>query len=213
VSARKKDPLQPTGVLTPRERVWQSVRKFGMTKTYTSLQVEDGCKPKVSHEIVADYLRDLRKAGYLEIVGNVEIKGAGNRHEPPIYKTVKTDFEAPRITKGGKKALQGLGRLAMWRAMRSLKRFEVRDIVRAASHPQAPVSEITARHYIRALRDAGYLTTLREATRVLPGQYTLSRYTGRLPPALTRRKVVVDRNTGEFPYQEPVQEVVDGLDD
>jgi hypothetical protein len=213
VTQRKKGLLQPTGMLTPRERVWQSVRSFGMTKTFTTLQVEDGCSPPVRYDVVSQYLRELQKAGYLQLVERVQDKSAGNRFPAPVYKTIKTDFEAPRVTLGGKQALQGLGRLAMWRAMRSIKRFDFRDIARAASHPEVTVSETTARLYIYALHTAGYLTQLRAPTRQLPGLYTLTRYTGRHAPALTRRKVVVDRNTGEFPWQETAQEVVDGLDD
>lgn len=213
MTQRKKALLQPTGTLTPRERVWQSVRSFGMAKTFTALQVEDGCSPTVRYERVSDYLRALHQAGYLQLVERVQDKSAGNRFATPVYKTIKTDFEAPRVTGDGKQAMQGLGRLAMWRAMRSIKRFDFRDIARAASHPEMTVSETTARLYIYALHQAGYLKQLRVPTRQLPGLYTLVRYTGRNAPALTRRKVVVDRNTGEFPWQETTQEVVDGLDE
>lgn len=213
MTQRKKALLQPTGVLTPRERVWQSVRSFGLDKTFTPLQVEAGCNPLVRYEVVVQYLRDLHQAGYLQLVEKVQDKTAGNRYPTPVYQTIKTDFEAPRASRGGKQALQGLGRLAMWRAMRSIKRFDFRDVARAASHPELPVSERTAQLYVNALAQAGYLTQLRAPTRQVPGLYMLSRYTGRHAPAITRRKVVVDRNTGEFPWQETTQEVVDGLDD
>lgn len=212
MTQRKKTMLQPAGILTPRERVWQSVRSFGLDKPYTPLQIEDGCTPTVRYEVIVQYLRELHQAGYLELVKRIKDAGAGNRFPTPVYKTLKTDFEAPRASLGGKQAMQGLGRLAMWRAMRSIKRFDFRDIARAASHPELTVSERTAQLYVNSLAHAGYLTTLREPTRQVPGLYTLTRYTGRHAPAITRRKVVVDRNTGEFPWQETTQEVVDGLD-
>jgi hypothetical protein len=52
---------------------------------------------------------------------------------------------------------------------------------------------------------------VREAKPGVPARYRLVRDTGAHAPAITRRKVVFDRNLGEFSYQESEQEVCDGL--
>lgn len=209
----RKPSIEMTGMLTPRERVWQSVRKFGMRQHFSALMVEDGCLPTVPFQTVNAYLRALKDAGYLELVERVKPETpAGSRFEAPIYKLVNTAFEAPRVSLYGRQARQGLGVLAMWRCMKVLKSFDYRDLARAASHPTLIVAEQTAQKYVNALARAGYLTTLRAPTRLLPGRYRLTRNTGHHAPAITRIKCVFDRNLGQFTWQQPEQEVCDGLE-
>lgn len=208
-----KPSIVMTGMLTPRERIWQSVRTFGPRKQFTAMMVEDGCKPTVAYDTVSQYLRDLKDAGYLEVVERIKPeKPAGSRFEAPVYKLVKTAFEAPRVGLYGKEARQGLGVLAMWRCMQVLKSFDYRDIARAASHPTLVIAEQTAQKYVNALAKAGYLTTLQEATRLKAGRYRLTKVTGHHAPAITRVKSVFDRNLGKFTWTQPVQEVADGLE-
>lgn len=208
----RKPPVEMTGMLTPRERVWQSVRKFGMRQHFTALMVEDGCLPTVPFQTVNAYLLDLKKAGHLEQIGHATPDTpAGSRKHPPIYKLVKTAFEAPRVGLNGVETRQGLGVLAMWRCMKVLKSFDYRDLARAASHPTLIVAEQTAQKYVNALARAGYLAILRAPTRLLPGRYRLTRNTGHHAPAITRIKCVFDRNLGQFTWQQPEQEVCDGL--
>ena len=209
----RKSSIAMAGMLLPRERVWESVRSFGTRKTFTAMTVQDGCAPMVPFETVSTYLLDLKKAGYLEQVGEATAdKPSGNRKHPPIYKVVKTSFEAPRVGRDGAVARQGLGVIAMWRCMKVLKSFDYRDIARVASHPQLEVAEITAQKYVNALARAGYLTVLREPTRLLPGLYRLTKNTGHHPPAITRVKSVFDRNLGKFTWLQSEQEVCDGLE-
>lgn len=208
----KKQPVEMTGLLTPRERVWQSVRRIGLKQRFTAMMVEDGCRPTVSYGVVSQYLRDLLAAGWLAQVDKVEPVKAGNRFAAPVYQLLKTDFEAPRVGFMGKRVDQGLGRMAMWRAMKVLKDFDFRDLARAASHPTSLVEERTAQLYLNALARAGYLTMLREPTRQQAGRYRLKRDTGHHAPAITRIKSVFDRNLGEFTWQQTGQEVCDGLE-
>ena len=66
--------------------------------------------------------------------------------------------------------------------------------------------------YVNALSRAGYFRTMRPSKPKVPAQYRLIRDTGHQAPAITRRKVVFDRNTGAFAELQTAQEVCDGLE-
>ena len=199
-------------MLTPRERVWHAVRQLGTRAEFNALMVEDICMPRVKFSRVNDFLREWGKAGVLKVTERKPPSPAGSRYAAPVYKLVKTSFEAPLVNAQGEGISPGLVNLAMWRAMKVLKSFGPQSLSRTASHPKLRVAEITARAYIRHLLKAGYLTTLREPTRRLEGSYKLLRDTGHHAPAITRIKCVFDRNLGQYTWQQPEQEVCDGIE-
>lgn len=205
------------GLQTPRERIWAAVRELATedrSGTFTTLQVEDATEPLVKFSVVREYLWHLSKAGYIgEVKPAKPMREHGNRMSAPVYKLVKGQGEPPRVGPEGAPVLQGQGNEAMWRAMKVLKSFDYRDIVAAASIPGVfQVADTTARKYVNYLAHAGYFQTLRAPTRLLPGRYRLERKTGPHAPAITRAKVVIDRNTGTVAMLETAQEVCDGLE-
>lgn len=208
--------LQLIGLQTPRERIWAAVRdlaKDDKSGTFTALDVQDATEPLVKFGVACDYLRHLSKAGYLgEVKPAKPMREHGNRQSTPVYKLVKAQGEPPRVGLDGAPVLQGLRNEAMWRAMKVLKSFDYRDIVASASIPGFEVAEVTAQKYVNYLARAGYFQTLRAPTRLVPGRYRLERKTGPHAPAITRTKVILDRNTGEFIHLETAQEVCDGIE-
>lgn len=203
------------GLQTPRERIWTAVRelaKADKSGTFSALDVQDATEPLVKFGVACAYLRHLSKAGYLgEVKPARPMREHGNRVSSPVYKLVKDQGEPPRVGQTGT-VQQGLINEAMWRAMKVLKSFDYRDIVASASIPGFEVAEVTAQKYVNYLARAGYFQTLRAPTRLLPGRYRLERKTGPHAPAITRTKVILDRNTGEFIHLQTAQEVCDGIE-
>lgn len=206
--ARKPIQHELVGMLTPRERTWQAIRRL---QTFTVLELQDAIKPVVIYETCESYLRWLVKAGYVKSSG-VQRRGAKSKFEELHYTLVKDAFEAPRVTRAGGLVTQGIATLAMWRAMKALGEFDHLDIQRAASVGDCQVKAQTAKSYVNALARAGYYRTVRAAKPGTPSRYRLVRDTGAHPPAITRRKSVFDRNTGEFTWEQSAQEVCDGLE-
>lgn len=194
---------------TPRERVWAAIRK--LRKGFTIMSVQDHCAPMVTLTCVDDYFEDLAAAGFIQRVKRgAKVPG---RQQPDVYDLVREQFEAPRLS-GGKPVTQGLGVLAMWRAMKVLQKgFDYRDIAAAASMDGFEVKVQAAKSYVLLLARAGYFRELQPAKRKpgTPARYALARNTGPHAPAITRRKCVFDRNTGEFSELETAQEVCDAL--
>lgn len=208
--ARKPIQHEMVGLLTPRERMWQAVRKLG---EFSAMSLQDSMpKPIMNLETIQDYLLQLSRAGHLQRLGEQGRKG-GTKFDEVRFKLVKDSFEAPRVGLKGQKIEQGTQTLAMWRAMKALKDFDYHDVQHAASLGNVcQVTAQTAKSYVVLLARAGYFRTVREAKPGTPARYRLVRDTGAHAPAITRRKAVFDRNAGEFTWQQPEQEVCDGLE-
>jgi hypothetical protein len=201
----KETPL--TGMQTVREIVWQTVRTVGAKgKPFIEQDIDGACVPLVPKQDVARYLRSFAAAGALVIEGKAP-QANSSRFKSTVYKLVKSTGEAPGTS------LSGLGNLAMWRCMKVLKSFDSKELALTASHPQSPVSETTARMYIRYLNRAGYLTPLRSAKPAAgnAARYMLAKNTGPHAPAITKVKCVLDRNTGELITLQTVQEVTHAI--
>lgn len=205
---RKPIELERVGMLTPRERLWAAARKL---RTFTLDEWQDATKPVVRLETCKTYLGSLLRAGYLVAAGTTP--GMAHGFQRTKYRIAKDTLDAPRVDRAGKPVTQGLATLAMWRAMQILKSFDWHEIQRAATLPGGePIKDETAKGYVAALARAGYFATIQEAKPGTAARYRLVRKTGAHPPAITRRKTVFDRNTGQFAWQESEQEVVDGLE-
>lgn len=207
--ARKPIHLEMAGMLTPRDRMWQSIRKL---RKCTCMELQEAAgKPFLNLETIQDYLLALSRAGYLQAL-NKQGHDGRTKFDQVHFELVKDAITAPRLSKDGKPVIQGTATLAMWRAMKALKEFDYRDIQRAATLGNiCKVTPQTAKSYVVILARAGYFRTLREAQGPIPARYRLVRDTGAHAPAITRRKAVFDRNKGEFTWQQSEQEVCDGL--
>lgn len=200
------------GLQTPRERMWGAMLK--LRKGFTTWSVQDATSPVVGFDATKDYLRELEAAGFVRQTGGGEIlPGQGARRSRPTFDLIKAPAIAPQLS-GGKKVTQGTGVLAMWRAMKVLsKGFDATELARAASiEGVLVVPRITADSYAHALAKAGYLRPLAPPKTGTATRWRLVRNTGAHAPAVTRRKCVFDRNTGEFAELETAQEVCDGIE-
>lgn len=64
---------------------------------------------------------------------------------------------APVVSKSGK-LIEDTHQSRIWRAVRILKTFTLKDVVATASQDDDPVSLTATDHYLNCLKKAGYLT-------------------------------------------------------
>lgn len=203
------------GLQTPRERVWNAILQLHTAPAdkdgYSLETIQDHCSPMVRLGMVDDYVECLVNGGYLS-----KVPGTGGRkgvlQQPMLFVLARKQGTAPRLSDEGAKVIMGSGNEAMWRAMKVLGTFDHHDIAKAATLNDLVVSVSTAKTYVAHLARAGYLATLRPAKPGTPARHRLSKNTGPHAPAITRLKVVFDRNTGEFANLQTTQEVTDGLE-
>lgn len=88
---------------------------------------------------------------------------------------------------------------AMWRTMRTLRRFSAADVHLTANTDTTPLAVTDVQKYCSMLAEAGYLQV---AVKGRPGQrapvYSIKGQTGPFPPRLMRVPVVYDPNDGAF---------------
>ena len=118
----------------------------------------------------------------------------------------------PRVDAQGRESRAPLGVIAMWRAMKVRRTFDAAQLAADATQGDITCTLGTAKSYLQQLKRAGYLAVERESVPGRLARYRLVRDTGPLPPAVTRAKVVFDRNTGELMPVQTAQEVADALD-
>lgn len=208
--ARKPIDLEFRGLRTPRERVWAAV--LAAPARFTPMQVQDLCNPMVQLEALKDYLDGLANAGYLVRAGGGQPMKKGRGLTEIEYQVVKRPAEAPRVTRQGQPVTQGTATLSMWRAMKVLKVFDWHELAVAATLNTCIVKPATAKAYCKLLTQAGYLQVVRAGKPGMAAKLRLAKNTGPHAPAITRRKVVFDRNVGSFVDLETAQEVCDGLE-
>lgn len=195
---RKPVHLEAQGPKGDRQFMWESMRALHKSAGHFTVRdvwrLTSGGSPKGR---VRDYITGLVAAGYLK-----------KRHEDPGYATTyqlvkDCGIEAPRVRKDGTEVTQGRGREQMWRTIKIIGDFTARDLAQAASTPEFPVAESTARDYCVMLVGAEYLATVRPGSPGVPARYRLiqSRWTGPRAPMIQRLKQLYDPNTGEVVYR------------
>jgi hypothetical protein len=96
---------------------------------------------------------------------------------------------------------------ALWRAIKMVKSFTLRELVHHASLPSLPITAETAKSFAAALAEAGYLVTHpasgEDRFRLVEGMAT-----GPLPPRVCKAVFVYDRNRGYVVNRELVAEEV-----
>lgn len=208
---RKPIDLELRGLQTPRERVWAAMRSF-KGKPFTKTEVQDHCSPMVRWTVVDDYTQGLEAAGFIRRVGG-QRSAPGQVGKPIAWVIVpeRDQAEAPRVTAKGKPVTAGLANEAMWRVMKVMPSFDHHAVAAAASVGGLVVKPATAKGYVTALTRAGYLVVLKPSKPGTAALLRVGRNTGPHAPAITRRKCVFDRNTGQFMELETPQEVCDAL--
>ena len=185
-------PMHKRNGFDTRKAVWNAIR----TKKVFSLR-ELRNETVMQLDSVREYVIGLEKAGYIERIPTTE-QGIG---EAVYWKLVRdVGVDAPRVRKDGSPVTQGKGRENLWKAMRVLKTFTVRELTIHARTPGCEVKESTAEEYARHLCYAGYLHRHKD------GSYTmlLSAYTGPKAPMIQRTKVVWDPNTNQVRWRSEV---------
>lgn len=206
---RKPIEQERRSMMTPRERVWGAIRRLG--KRFNLDEVQDKCNPMVHHATVRDYMRALEAGGKIKRVEDArQIRGIARSQ--PRFDLVCKDVQAPRLQRDGTPVTQGLATEAMWQCMRVLKTFTPQQLADAATLGECVVGNATAGSYIKHLARAGYLQVVVPSVPGTQAVYRLIRNTGPHAPAVTRQKVVFDRNVGEFAALQTAQEVCDGIE-
>lgn len=198
---RKPIQIERTGLRTPRERMWAAMMA---KRRFVRADIEDAAHP-AGRGALASYIQGLLKAGYL---GKIET----GRFSACTYHVLRPQAAAPVLDREGAALKPALGTLAMWRAMKVRKTFDADQIAADATQGGVTCTRSTARSYVNSLARAGYL---RVEARAKPGtlaRMRLVKDTGPNAPAITRAKVVFDRNTGELVLAQTAQEVGDGLE-
>lgn len=174
-----------------REAVWEAIRERREGFTVQELVRKTGQKIAA----VRDYLRSLHKAGFVGVKGHTESpSGNPGAFQRTVYHLAKdVGLDAPRLRLDGT-ALPEMGRDRLWRSMRILKEFTIKDLVLTASLPEAPVAEGEAAFYCLLLSRAGYLLEIEPNKRF---RFLAAAFTGPKAPVIRRVREVVDANTGE----------------
>ncbi|VVE35625.1 hypothetical protein PFI31113_03846 [Pandoraea fibrosis] len=189
--------LERVGGKTNRQRVWDVLRTADEPLRLVTLSF----RAKADDLTVKTYLQGLVKAGYVEAI-SLAGKGAC---KPKVFRIIRNcGVDAPRVTRDGKPVMQGLGNEQMWRAMRIIGPFDFRVLAARSSTPEVRVSDETARAYVQALYNAGYLQVVRQYKPGLTAQYMLpkSKVTGPHAPMIQRVNQVFDPNTNRVVWTE-----------
>jgi hypothetical protein len=192
------------GGKTPRQRVWEAVRKCrdNFTQEGIARQV------RVSEDIIRDYVNALLNGGYLEVVSIQKINHICIKR---TYRLVRDNgLEAPRLTKSGQEVVQGSGNEAMWGTLRRMFKTEsvdYRQLAAFASTQKTAISVGTAKTYVLALAAAGYLECVQPAVKgaqPLPARYRLipAMESGHRAPMIQRTKSVFDPNWNKVVWTE-----------
>jgi hypothetical protein len=203
-----------TKLLSPRERMWAAMIKLTnlnkVDRTFTVFDVTDHAYP-CDHTSVGDYLAALQKAKLVELVEEQGRKGNGGDFSHRRWRLLVNWAQAPRINKAGQVVTQGMGVLAMWRAARVRKTFTPNELAADASVGEIVVSVDTARQYCCALVKSGHFAYLLKGKGGKTSTLRLVKDTGPHAPAITKAKVVFDRNLATHIVVDTPQETCDQL--
>lgn len=202
--SRKPAQLEMSGGKSPRQRVWEQIRK--VRDSFTQADLADNSKVSIS--IVKDYVKPLIKAGFIAVVSEESVGTLCKRSTYQLL--IDNGLEAPRLGKDGKAITQGSGTENMWGTMRRMFKttsFNYRELAAFSSTQTSAVTEGAAKAYIVSLFAAGYLECLQEGKN--GKQASLARYRlkpamdhGRRPPMVQKTKRVFDQNLNKVIWTE-----------
>lgn len=196
----RKPVTEYAGGKGPRQHIWEAIRRLAAAGApFADEDVLRACprSEKITASAVADYRRCLLNAGILATVSD-----GVPRRSPASYRLEKNEgLDAPRVRADGSRVTQGLAQEQMWRILRMMSGdTNGRELAAHASTESSPVAESSARSYLMALHQAGYLTTTAAGKGNGHGgvqaRYRLktARNTGPKPPMICRQKVIYDPN-------------------
>ena len=177
---------QPQG----RQAVWEAIRRLG-SFTIRDLRGELNAENQMHPGSIRPYVQGLANAGFL---AEVTDQGVGT------WALVRdVGVEAPRVRRDGSEVTHGRAREQLWRTMKVLGAFTVRELAVAASTEACRVDVTDAKSYVGYLKKAGYLVEVAERASNQPARYRLlpSRNTGPKAPMVQRVHQVFDPNLGQ----------------
>ena len=172
----------PEGGLTSREKMWAAMRDM------REFNIQELCiRTKMPRSRARDYIVGLVRSG---ILGATPGKHRGDFDVYHLEKDMGVN--APRVRRDGSFVPES-GRTRMWKAMRILGTFSVRNLAGIASLEGAPVEYEEAEYYCRWLHQGGYLQ--RMSTTVY--RFVPARDSGPKAPQILRVKQLYDPNRDE----------------
>jgi len=181
------------------QAVWAVMMRFHKEgRSFTRRDVD--LQMNVDSSTIRDHMNRFERAGFIELNAYLPPKNGGSQQK--TFRMVKPMREAPRLRRDGTVVTQGLGTEYMWRSMKMLKKFTIKELQLAATTDQVQVTEQTAKDYVKHLFNAGYLKRVRRGVYVLPK----SKITGPKPPMIQKVKQVFDQNLGKVMWKEPSHE-------
>jgi hypothetical protein len=170
-----------------REAVWIKIREL---KTFTRKDLI--YSTNVNPGTIKTFLECLENGNFVT-KKDILVDGRYHAFEYTLIKDI--GLNCPRISKNGE-ILRPKNTTNMWRTMRVLKFFTVKDLVLNASTDDVSIAYSTADIYCKQLCQAGYLARTSGKTY----RFLESRYTGPKPPMIQRIKQVFDPNIGKVVY-------------
>lgn len=188
LAARRK----PSG----QDAAWAAIRELAAAGTALTVAAIHGRCAGTHRDTVKSYLARLAAAGILRQTV-AATKGGAIPAQWELDPEAEHGAETPRVTRDGKIVTMGAGRAAMWRTIKILGEFTLRDLVVIGSTEEVAINAIDAKFYLGWLARAGYVAVVeRPADNRIPTRYRLknSRNTGPKPPQVQRSHQLYDPN-------------------
>jgi hypothetical protein len=177
-------------VFIGQDHFWEVIKKLSKENgTFTHADVA-GLSSGGAGTAVSTYLLKLRKCGVIEKVGMATYKAA-------VYRLVRMQRFPPVLRDDGTLGKLNLVQDHIWRAIKRVRAFTIRELCSLASTDKVTVKEQTARGYIRHLEVAGYLRRHDDAAkrdRFTVFSLKAGMDTGPRAPVLVAAHIVFDRN-------------------
>ena len=172
---------------------WEIMRRLDASQgSFTLRDVDGKTAGDVHTRSVRNYLIRLVRGGYAEHAG---IQQKPNGRKAKLYRLVKRPKTAPKLRRDGSERPAETSQGRLWRTMKMLRTFTVRELAVAASFAEATITRQTAKSYLTHLVAAGYVTLDHNGSS-RAGIYRLKPQmnTGPQAPQIMRTKFVWDPN-------------------
>lgn len=222
MTKRKPPKVQIAGHQTPRDRMWAVIRAHADDFTLRLLERD----ARIKYNSANTYLQCLIRAGIVEKTYEEQKVPRGFHQGKQFFSlihyrlVIDSGVETPRISTTGERVTKGDHRQAMWTTLRihAGMVFGADLLAAFSSCGDMEVSETSARLYMKALHEAGYLEQITNGVQGhVRSTYRLRRAmnTGPRAPEVHSAKRVFDPNLDTVMYQERPElddEKRDGID-
>ncbi len=168
-----------------RKLIWSVIRAL---KTFTVKDIY--YKTDINQRTITCYLQNLEKAEI--VIKELETIGKGCLKTSRYTLIKDVGVVAPVVNKAGV-LIENTNQGRIWRAIRILKIFSLKDVVATASTEEDPISVVSADNYLSFLKKAGYLNMNKDKVyRLNPAMNK-----GIQAPQIQRIRQIYDPNTDE----------------